>query len=171
MSKLFWSQTNQKVPEDMVSCFLHFQGAVYRNFGRFVLPKVWRGGMNQGPAAMSPVKFGAKEQCYIPKTTHTYFKSSESTWKDRAPQNLSTWDVICMCATISVQILTLDFKQMIILEGNSHNCRTERDLICSSGHEPWAPEESLGESIKEAHYALINLNEIMEIEFHLPSKS
>lgn len=50
-------------------------------------------------------------------------------------KNLSTLDVICMCATISVQILTLDFKQIIILEGNSHNCWTEGDLICSSGHE------------------------------------
>lgn len=47
---------------------------------------------------------------------------------------------------------------------------TERDLICSSGKQfaSRAPEESLGESIKEPHYPLINLNQIMEIQFHLP---
>lgn len=47
---------------------------------------------------------------------------------------------------------------------------TERDLICSYGKQSASrtPEVSLGGSIKEQHYLVINLNQIMEIQFHLP---
>lgn len=146
---------------------------VYRTFGRFVLPRVWSGGISTSMASsnFSSEVLGQRSSGKSPKPLKSILKAVKAPERPEPHENLSALDVICMCVIILVQILTLDFKQIVILEGNSHNFRTERDLICSSGHESWAPEESLGESIKEAHYLLINLSQIMEIEFHLPPKS
>lgn len=114
---------------------------------------------------------GQRSSGISPKPLASILKAVKAPERPEPHENLSILDVICLWVIILVQILTLDFKQIVILEGNSHNCRTERDLICSSGQESWAPEGSLGESIKEAHYPLINLNQIMEIECRLPLKS